>query len=314
MAERKKRFGFGLQLILALILAVIAILYFMRGGETPVRVVEEEEKTMPSYALVIHGGAGTILPSNMTPEREKAYREALAQALAAGEDILKSGGTAIEAVEASILVMEDSELFNAGKGAVYNSEGEHELDAAIMDGATLNSGAVAGVKRIKNPILLAHAVMDKSRHVMLIGDGAEEFATENGFELVDPSYFDTDYRLKQLEKAKASGNALMLESDDDIYSPLNEKKYGTVGAVALDTHGNLAAGTSTGGLTNKRWGRVGDTPIIGAGTYADNNSCAVSGTGTGEYFIRATVARSICALMEYKGLTLEEAADQIIHG
>jgi len=161
--------------------------------------------------------------------------------------------------------------------------------------------------------LLARAVMEKSRHVMLVGEGAEEFAVENGFDLVDNSYFDTEFRLKQLEKAKASGNALMLESDDDILSPLNEKKYGTVGAVALDKEGNLAAGTSTGGLTNKRWGRVGDTPIIGAGTYADNASCAVSGTGTGEFFIRATVARSICALMEYKGLSLEEAAEEIVH-
>ena len=254
------------------------------------------------------------MPSNMTAEKEEAYKSALAEALTAGEDILKNGGSALDAVQAAVLIMEDSELFNAGKGAVFNSEGGHELDAAIMDGNTLKSGAIAGVGRIKNPVLLARTVMEKSRHVMLVGDGAEKFAEENGFEFVDPSYFDTDFRRHQLERAKAHGEALILESDDDLMMPLDEKKFGTVGAVALDMDGNLAAATSTGGLTNKRWGRVGDTPIIGAGTYADNNSCAVSGTGAGEYFIRATVARSICALMEYKGLSLDEAAEQIVHG
>jgi len=313
MAKTKKGPGVGLPIIVTLVLVVVGVLYFRSLNPENAPGPEEKEKTMPSYALVIHGGAGTILPSNMTPEREEAYKAALLQALAAGEAVLKDGGRAIDAVQASILVMENSELFNAGKGAVFNAEGKHELDAAVMDGKTLNSGAVSGIKRIRNPILLARAVMEKSRHVMLVGEGAEEFAVENGFDLVDNSYFDTEFRLKQLEKAKASGNALMLESDDDILSPLNEKKYGTVGAVALDKEGNLAAGTSTGGLTNKRWGRVGDTPIIGAGTYADNASCAVSGTGTGEFFIRATVARSICALMEYKGLSLEEAAEEIVH-
>lgn len=310
----KKR-GHGLLLaLIGFAVAIIAILYFVPAGEKSVWVSDKEETPMPSYAIVIHGGAGTILPSNMTPEREDAYRKKLAEALSAGEDILKNGGAALDAVQAAILIMEDSELFNAGKGAVFNSEGEHELDASIMDGKTLEAGAVANVRRIKNPILLARAVLDKSRHVMLTGDGAEKFALENGFTFVDPSYFDTDFRLKQLEKAKASGNALILESDDDLIMPLDEKKFGTVGAVALDMDGNLAAATSTGGLTNKRWGRVGDSPIIGAGTYADNNSCAVSGTGAGEYFMRATVARSICALVEYKGLSLDEAAEQIVHG
>lgn len=313
MAEQSKRIG-ALPILVGLVVLIVAVYYYVPFGAETDPVANDEEKEMPQYALVIHGGAGTILPSNMTPEREEAYQAALSEALAAGEDILKNGGTSLEAVQASILIMEDSELFNAGKGAVYNSEGQHELDASIMDGATLNSGAVAGVKRIKNPILLANAVMEKSRHVMLIGDGAEEFAAENGFEFVENSYFDSEFRLRQLERAKASGNALILESDDDLYAPLDEKKYGTVGAVALDSHGNLAAATSTGGLTNKRFGRVGDTPIIGAGTYADNASCAVSGTGTGEFFIRATVARSICALMEFKGLSLDEATDEIVHG
>lgn len=310
-----KRKGHGLLLtLIGLAVAVIAIFYFVPAGEIPGGDSENEETPMPSYAIVIHGGAGTIQPSNMSTEREAAYKKALGEALNAGEDVLKNGGSSLDAVSAAILVMEDSELFNAGKGAVYNSEGNHELDASIMDGKTLNAGAIANVHRIKNPVLLARAVMEKSRHVMLIGDGAEKFAEENGFEFVDPSYFDTEFRLKQLERAKASGNALILESDDDLIMPLDEKKFGTVGAVALDMEGNLAAATSTGGLTNKRWGRVGDAPIIGAGTYADNNSCAVSGTGAGEYFMRATVARSICALMEYQGLSLEEAAEQIVHG
>lgn len=312
MSGKKKGYG-ELQVIIGLVALIIAVLYFIPGGENQVKVADEENWVMPKYAIVIHGGAGTLVPGKMTLEKEKAYHDALAEALKAGEDILKDGGSAMDAVTAAILVMEDSELFNAGKGAVFNSEGQHELDASIMDGSTLNSGAVANVHRIKNPILLARTVLEKSRHVMLIGDGAEQFAAENGFGFVDPTYFDTEYRRQQLEKAKASGNALMLESDDDIYAPLDEKKLGTVGAVALDMSGNLAAGTSTGGLTNKRWGRVGDSPIIGAGTYADNNSCAVSGTGTGEYFIRATVARSICALVEYKGMSLNDAADEIIH-
>ncbi|MEE8294406.1 MAG: isoaspartyl peptidase/L-asparaginase [Sphingomonadales bacterium] len=313
MTGNKRAHGLLLALI-GFAVTVIAILYFVPAGEKQGGFSENEEISMPSYAIVIHGGAGTIMPSNMTSEREEAYKNALKTALSAGEDILKTGGTAMDAVQAAILIMEDSELFNAGKGAVFNSDGEHELDAAIMDGKTLKSGAIAGVRRIKNPILLAWTVMEKSRHVMLVGDGAEKFAEENGFDFVDPSYFDTDFRRHQLERAKTHGDALILESDDDLIMPLDEKKFGTVGAVALDKAGNLAAGTSTGGLTNKRWGRVGDTPIIGAGTYADNNSCAVSGTGAGEYFIRATVARSICALMEYKGLSLDEAAEQIVHG
>ncbi len=267
--------------------------------------VNREESVMPRYALAIHGGAGTILRENMSAEREAAYTKILLEALEAGEDVLAADGTSIDAVIAVITLMEDSPLFNAGKGAVFTNEGTNEMDASIMDGADLNAGAVAGVTTVKSPIALARAVMDISPHVMLQGRGAEVFAEEQGLEIVDPSYFYTEHRFQQLQKIQADDNAIMSEHDAD-------HKYGTVGAVALDSHGNLAAGTSTGGMTNKRWGRVGDSPIIGAGTYASNSSCAVSATGSGEYFIRATVARSICALMEYGDMSLEEAANKII--
>ncbi len=260
-----------------------------------------------TYSLAIHGGAGTITRDRMTPELEAAYREKLAEALRAGQKVLAKGGPALDAVGAAITVMEDSPLFNAGKGAVFTNEGRNELDAAIMDGATLNAGAVTGVTRIRNPILLARAVMDKSPHVMLAQEGAEEFAREQGFELVNPLYFWTERRFKSLLAVQAEdSHALYLDHDET-------HKYGTVGAVALDSHGNLAAGTSTGGLTNKMWGRIGDSPIIGAGTYASNRSCAVSGTGTGEYYIRLTLAREVCALMEYTGASVQKAADVMIH-
>ncbi|RMD89533.1 MAG: isoaspartyl peptidase/L-asparaginase [Alphaproteobacteria bacterium] len=260
-----------------------------------------------TYSLAIHGGAGTITRDRMTPELEAAYREKLTEALRAGQTILAKGGAALDAVSAAITVMEDSPLFNAGKGAVFTNEGRNELDAAIMDGATLNAGAVTGVTRIRNPILLARAVMDKSPHVMLAQEGAEEFAREQGFELVNPLYFWTERRFKSLLAVQAEdSHALYLDHDET-------HKYGTVGAVALDAHGNLAAGTSTGGLTNKMWGRIGDSPIIGAGTYASNRSCAVSGTGTGEYYIRLTLAREVCALMEYTGAGVQQAADTMIH-
>lgn len=258
------------------------------------------------YALVIHGGAGTITRDNMTAETEAAYRAALTEALRAGQEVLASGGTALDAVGATIMVMEDSPLFNAGKGAVFTNDGRNELDAAIMDGKTLNAGAIAGVTRVRNPIQLARAVMDKSPHVMLAGAGAEEFAREQGITLVSPTYFFTQRRFDQLRAVQENDkDALLLDHDGD-------HKYGTVGAVALDKDGNLAAGTSTGGLTNKKWGRIGDSPIIGAGTYASNKSCGVSGTGTGEYFIRLTIARDICALMEYKGYSAQQAADEVV--
>ncbi len=271
----------------------------------------------PEYALVIHGGAGTITPDKLTPELDKEIRGTLLKALSTGQDILAAGGTSLDAITATIQVMENSPHFNAGKGAVFTAEGKNELDSSIMDGATLNAGAVSGVSNVKNPITLARAVMEKSVHVMLQGHGAEQFADEQGIERADDAYFYTEYRWGQLQDAKAKQQGPLLDHDGKEHSSVQDKtggdyKFGTVGAVALDQHGNLAAGTSTGGMTNKSHGRVGDSPIIGAGTYANNKSCAVSATGHGEFFIRATVAHSICALMEYGGLSLEEASNRIV--
>jgi L-asparaginase / beta-aspartyl-peptidase len=266
---------------------------------------EAGKKTM----LVIHGGAGTITRQSMTPETEKQYREALEQALRTGHAILAKGGSSLDAVEATIRFMEDSPLFNAGKGAVFTHEGRNELDASIMDGKTKKAGSVAGITIIKNPITAARAVMEKSEHVMMVGKGAELFATKMGLEVVDPSYFWTERRWKALQKElqQEKPRAVLDFTGDD------EKKFGTVGAVALDQAGNLAAATSTGGMTNKQFGRVGDSPIIGAGTYADNESCAVSATGHGEFFIRWTVAYDIAALMKYRGMTVQQAGDEVIH-
>lgn len=263
------------------------------------------------FAIVIHGGAGTILKENMTKEKEAAYKLKLEEAVKLGYNILKNGGTSLDAVQKTITVLEDSPLFNAGKGAVFTNEETIELDASIMDGKTLNAGACAAVTTVKNPINLARTIMDVSPHVLMTGQGAENYAKEQNIELVDPNYFKTENRLESLKKVKAQE----LKKDkglafyDDI---IKASKFGTVGCVALDKHGNLAAGTSTGGMTNKRFGRVGDVPIIGAGTYANNATCAVSGTGWGEFFIRATVAHDISALMEYKGLSLKEAAKEVI--
>jgi beta-aspartyl-peptidase (threonine type) len=251
----------------------------------------------------------------MTPEREKAYRDALEQALKTGYSILKKGGTSLDAVEATIRVMEDSPLFNAGKGAVFTAEGTNELDAAIMDGVSLKAGSVAGLKRIKNPIALARNVMEQSPHVMMVGDGAETFARQQGLEFVDPSYFRTEHRWNQLQEAKKREQHPASEpSQDKKPGGLgdDEFKFGTVGCVALDQAGNLAAGTSTGGTTNKKYGRVGDAPIIGAGTYANNKTCGVSCTGTGEYFIRSVVGHDVSALMEYKGMSVKEAAELVV--
>jgi beta-aspartyl-peptidase (threonine type) len=266
---------------------------------------EVGKKTM----LVIHGGAGTITRQSMTPESEKQYREALGQALRTGHAVLARGGSSIDAVEATIRFMEDSPLFNAGKGAVFTHEGRNELDASIMDGKTKKAGAVAGVTIIRNPITAARAVMERSEHVMMVGRGAELFATKMGLEIVDPAYFWTERRWKALQKEllQDKPRAVLDFTGDD------EKKFGTVGAVALDQAGNLAAATSTGGMTNKQFGRVGDSPIIGAGTYADNESCAVSATGHGEFFIRWTAAYDIAALMKYRGLTVQQAGDEVIH-
>jgi len=273
-----------------------------------------QEKVEGRVAIVVQGGAGVILRQNLSPEMESQYRATLTEAILAGYAALKERRTGLDAVEATIRVLEDSPLFNAGKGAVFTHDGTNELDASIMEGKTLSAGAVAGVKHIKNPISLARMVMERSPHVMLIGAGAEAFAKKQGVELVEESYFYTEKRWKQLQEAlarekedSAKGkkmNAIPFEGPDG--------RYGTVGCVVLDAFGNLAAGTSTGGMTNKRAGRVGDAPIIGAGTYADNATCAVSATGDGEYFIRAGVARDVAAMVEYKGLSLDSAAAQAI--
>lgn len=278
------------------------------------KVWSQSNDNMKHFAIVIHGGAGTILPQNMTADLEKAYKERLQAALSAGFTVLEKGGSSTDAVEAAIKIMEDSPLFNAGKGSVFTNDGKNEMDAAIMDGKTLKAGAVAGVRVIKNPVSAARAVMDKSNHVMMIGKGAEKFALECKLEIVDTAYFFEERRWKQLLKAKKEEKQILDHSDtsgiNDI--DLKDKKFGTVGAVALDKDGNLSAATSTGGMTNKRFGRVGDSPIIGAGTYADNVTCAVSCTGHGEYFIRNVVAYDVAAMMKYGKLSMTDAANEII--
>lgn len=265
------------------------------------------EKKNHEFALAIHGGAGNIQRTNTSPEKEKSYQEKLTEALKAGYEILKNEGNSIEAVEKAINIMENSPLFNAGKGAVFTADGKNELDASIMEGKTLNAGAVAGVSHIKNPISLARLVMEKSPHVLLAREGAESFAVEQGIELVDQKYFFTERRWQQLQEIK--------EKEENTKSMLKNnmgEKLGTVGAVALDKDGNLAAGTSTGGMTYKKFGRVGDSPIIGAGTYANNNTCAISATGHGEYFIRGAIAHDISAHIEYTGMSLKQAAEKVI--
>ena len=272
------------------------------------------QNTKQKITLVIHGGAGTILKENMTPAKETAYRQKLEEALSKGYAVLEKGGTSLEAIVTAISIMEDSPLFNAGKGSVFTNEGKNEMDAAIMDGKTNMAGAVAGVTNIKNPITAAMAVMNQSNHVMMAGAGAEKFAQKVGLEIVDPSYFYTDRRYDQLQNI-IEKEETQLDHDSDqgsIKSRFHDYKFGTVGAVALDQYGNLAAGTSTGGMANKRYGRIGDAPIIGAGTYASNEACAVSATGHGEYFIRSVVAYDIAALMKYKNLPLSDAADEVV--
>lgn len=272
----------------------------------------------PKWAIVIHGGAGVIERKDLTPETEAAYRAAMARAVATGTAVLDKGGSAMDAVEAVIREFEDDPLFNAGRGAVFTAEGTNSLDAAFMDGATLKAGAVAEVTRTRHPISLARAVMEQSRHVMMAGAGADAFSVSAGLEQAEPAWFFTERRWAQLVKALTDMGLPIPPRPagapaPQAFTPIpDDRKFGTVGVVALDTAGNVAAGTSTGGTTAKRWGRVGDSPIIGAGTYASNQSCAVSATGTGEYFIRLTVAREICALVQYKGLTLQQAADAVI--
>ncbi len=266
-----------------------------------------------SFAIVIHGGAGGIKREYFTQEQQDAYTEKLQEALDAGYAVLEKGGVSLDAVQAAINVMEDSPLFNAGKGSVYNSEGNQEMDAAIMDGKTLNAGAVAGVNHIKNPILAARIVMDSSEHVMLSGKGAEIMAAKFGIEMVDSSYFFTEKRLNQLREIQGQEKTQL---DHTAYLIKNElidvHKFGTVGAVAIDKNGNIAAGTSTGGMTNKKYGRIGDVPIIGAGTYANNLTCGISCTGTGEYFMRTVAAHEVSNLIKYKKLTPKEALHEVL--
>ena len=286
---------------------VSALLFFMLGFTSCVKEFKNERvrKKQIEYGLIVHGGAGSIYKGRYTKEQEENYKAKMKEAVTAGLDILKNGGSSLDAVEKVINILEDSPLFNAGKGAVMTSENTCELDASIMDGKTNNAGAVAGVKRIKNPISLARKVMEISPHVMLAGRGAEDFAEEIGFELVDNDYFYTERKLKEVKRARE-------ENKQTLLNEFNDYKFGTVGCVALDKNGNLAAGTSTGGMTNKKFGRIGDSPIIGAGTYANNKTCAVSATGHGEFFIRNVVAHDISALMEYKGWSLKRAADKVI--
>ncbi len=256
-------------------------------------------------AIAIHGGAGVISRATMTAENERAYRADLERALDAGYAVLEAGGTSLDATVTAVRILEDSPYFNAGHGAVFSHAGINELDAAIMVGATRKAGAVAGVRHIRNPIELARMVMDRTSHVLLTGEGAEEFALEQGVTLVPGSYFYTERRWKQLEEAQRSDKLASADEDIGFFS--------TVGAVARDRQGNLAAATSTGGTTNKRWGRIGDSPIIGAGTYADNASCAVSATGSGEYFIRTVVAHEICARVRIGGMRAADAARDVVH-
>ncbi len=278
-----------------------------------------QTKPMENFAIIIHGGAGTILKENMSPELEQQYKDKLNEAMKTGYDILSKGGTSMDAVIATIKVMEDSPLFNAGKGAVFANDGTNSMDAAVMDGKTNKAGAVAGVHTVRNPIEAARAVMEKSPHVMLSGDGADKFAKEQGLKIEDPKYFYDEKRWKQFQEMKKKDDIKLDHSSDTsgYVKPTDiefsgDKKFGTVGCVALDKYGNLAAGTSTGGMTNKKWGRIGDSPIIGAGTYANNKTCGVSCTGHGEYFIRNVVAYDVSALMEYKGMTVDQAANEVV--
>lgn len=282
-------------LLFVLISTVLLVISCNSPHSTNAEQLKSSATDSQAWAIVIHGGAGPMTRVNLDTSLEREYKEALTIALHTGKKILEEGGTALDAVEMTIRVMEDNPLFNAGKGAVFTHEGKNELDAAIMDGSNMAAGAVAAVTDIKNPISAARMVMTRSPHVLLTGAGASQFAKEQGLEIVPPSYFYTQRRWNDLQEI------------------LKKEKNGTVGCCALDRHGNLAAGTSTGGMDNKRYNRIGDTPIIGAGTYANNATCAISATGQGEYFIRWTVAHDISALMEYKGMSVQDAADLVVN-
>lgn len=298
---------FSIFLVLTL-LPFYTLTFAQKGSFAAIRQLQGPQN--PRLAFVIHGGAGTIKRGSMTPEKEKQYREKLEEAVMAGYKALQAGKSSVDAVQIAINILEDSPLFNAGKGAVFTHDGKNELDASIMDGKTLAAGAVAGVRRVKNPITLARAVMEKSPHVMMAGDGAEQFAKEQNITLVDEKYFWTQERWDSLQKILREEKEKKVSERQFAGEAYN--KFGTVGAVALDKNGNLAAGTSTGGMTDKRYGRIGDAPIIGAGTYANNETAAVSATGWGEYFIRLGVARDIAAQMEYRALPVQQAADVVI--
>ena len=299
----------------------------MQKGSFP-EIKQLQSPQDPKLGFIIHGGAGSMKKGSMTPEREKEYREKLAEVVLAGYKALQDGKTGLDAVEIAIRMMEDSPLFNAGKGAVFTADGKNELDASIMDGKTLKAGGVAGLHHVKNPITLARTVMEKSPHVLMFGDGAEKFAKEQKIELVNEKYFWTQKAWDALQRDKANEKPKPKGSSpkSKVQGPKSQgqsaslgvgnwtmdSKHGTVGAVALDNFGDLAAGTSTGGMSNKKYGRVGDSPIIGAGTYANNDTCGVSATGWGEYFIRLGVARDISALMEYRAMTIQAATDAVI--
>jgi beta-aspartyl-peptidase (threonine type) len=299
------------------------ILCILMGATMTSALTAAAQSANHHWAIVVHGGAGVIERSSMTPQRESEYRAALKKATEAGAQVLDRGGSSMDAIEAAIRILEDDPNFNAGRGAVFAADGRNEMDAAIMDGATLRAGAVAAVTRTRHPISLARAVMERSPHVFLAGEGADAFSKYAGLEQEPPSYFFTERRweslVKQLKQEGLPIPPRPAGAPPPPRHPLAEveapdvHKYGTVGVVALDRRGDIAAGTSTGGTQAKRWGRVGDSPLIGAGTYASNQSCAVSATGTGEYFIRLTVARTVCALVQYKGMKLQAAADEVIH-
>ena len=300
------------------LLLLLSIISIIGCKESPEKVSETNAETeastdsIPGFGIVIHGGAGTILKENMSDSLEQAYRQKLEEAIKTGHEILANGGTALEAVQRTINIMEDSPLFNSARGAVFTNEGKNELDASIMDGKTLNAGAIAGVTTVKNPINLAYEVMVNSDHVLLSGKGAEKFAEDNGLEIVDPEYFYTENRFRAMERARDREKSKESNKTAFYDTFIKDEKFGTVGCVALDKDGNLAAGTSTGGMSNKKWNRIGDSPIIGAGTYANNKTCAVSSTGWGEYFIRGVIAYDISAMMEYKNVSLKEAASEVI--
>lgn len=302
-----------LSFLRSIALLLVAGSYIQAGAMS----LPDDSSHQQKYVLVVHGGAGTILKKNISPEQEAAYRAGLQEALSTGYKLIQAGKSSLDAVEATVRVLEDNPLFNAGKGSVFTHDGKNEMDAAIMNGKTLEAGAVAGVSVIRNPISAARAVMEKSSHVMLTGKGAEAFAKDAGLEIVDPSYFRTQSRWDALQKALKEDS--MKSKLDHSYLPAGklgienrDNKFGTVGAVALDKAGNLAAATSTGGMTNKKFGRIGDSPIIGAGTYANNKTVAVSCTGWGEFFIRSVVAYDLSALMEYKGLSVQDAGKTVI--